>query len=32
MTVEIIEAPVVLNLEAKPDIRTQLGNAAAASE
>ena len=26
MTVEIIEAPVVLNLEAKPDIRTQLGN------
>ena len=30
MTVEIIEAPVVLNLEAKPDIRTQLGNAAVA--
>ena len=26
MTVEIIEAPVVLNLESKPDIRTQLGN------
>ena len=26
MTVEIIEAPVVLNLEAKPDLRTQLGN------
>ena len=27
MTVELIEAPVVLNLESKPDIRTQLGNA-----
>ncbi len=26
MTVELIEAPVVLNLEAKPDVRTQLGN------
>ena len=26
MTVELIEAPVVLNLDAKPDIRTQLGN------
>ena len=26
MTVELIEAPVVLNLEAKPDIRTQLGS------
>ena len=26
MTVEIIEAPVVLNLEFKPDVRTQLGN------
>ena len=26
MTVELIEAPVVLNLEAKPDIRTQFGN------
>ena len=26
MTVELIEAPVVLNLNAKPDIRTQLGN------
>ena len=26
MTIELIEAPVVLNLEAKPDIRTQLGN------
>ncbi len=27
MTVELIEAPVVLDLESKPDIRTQLGNA-----
>ena len=26
MTVEIIEAPVVLDIEAKPDILTQLGN------
>ena len=26
MTVELIEAPIVLSLEAKPDIRTQLGN------
>ena len=26
MTVEIIEAPVVLNMESKPDVRTQLGN------
>ena len=32
MTVEIIEAPVVLNLESKPDVRTQLGNAAAPSK
>jgi len=32
MTVEIIEAPVVLNLESKPDVRTQLGSAAAPSE
>ena len=32
MTVEIIEAPVVLNLEAKPDIRTQPGGAAASDE
>ena len=32
MTVEIIEAPVVLNLETKPDIRTQLGGAAASDE
>ncbi|MDE0401334.1 MAG: sigma-70 family RNA polymerase sigma factor [Candidatus Poribacteria bacterium] len=29
MTVELTEAPVVLNLESKPDIRTQLGDAAA---
>ncbi len=26
MTVELIEAPVVLNLESRPDVRTQLGN------
>ena len=26
MTVELIEAPLVLSLEVKPDIRTQLGN------
>ena len=26
MTVELIEAPLVLNFESKPDIRTQLGN------
>ena len=26
MTVELIEAPVVLNLESKSDVRTQLGN------
>ena len=26
MTVELIEAPVVLSLAAKPDVRTQLGN------
>ena len=32
MTVEIIEAPIVLNLEAKPDVRTQLGSAAAPSK
>ena len=32
MTVEIVETPVVLNLESKPDIRTQLGNAAAPSK
>ena len=32
MTVELIEAPVVLNLESEPDIRTQLGNSAARSK
>ena len=32
MTVEIIEAPVVLNLESKPDIRTQLGASNASDE
>ena len=32
MTVEIVEAPIVLNLESKPDTRTQLGNAAAPSK
>ena len=32
MTVEIVEAPIVLNLKSKPDIRTQLGNAAAPSK
>ena len=32
MTVELIEAPVVLNLESKPDIRTQLGNVNTPSE
>ena len=26
MTVQLIEAPIVLDLESKPDIRTQLGN------
>ena len=26
MTVELIEAPIVLNLESKPDVRTQLGS------
>ena len=29
MTIELIEAPVVLNLESKPDVRTQLGSTAA---
>jgi photosystem II stability/assembly factor-like uncharacterized protein len=29
MTVELIEAPVVLNLESEPDVRTQLGNTTA---
>ena len=32
MTIDIIEAPLVLDLETKPDIRTQLGNAAAPSK
>ncbi|MCG9131696.1 sigma-70 family RNA polymerase sigma factor [Candidatus Poribacteria bacterium] len=32
MMVEIIEAPIVLNLEAKPDIRTQVGNVNTPSE
>ena len=32
MTVEIIEAPVVLNLESEPDIRTQLGSSATTSK
>ena len=26
MTIELIEAPIVLSLESKPDVRTQLGN------
>ncbi len=32
MTVEIIEAPVVLNLESKIDVRTQLGNVSTPSK
>ena len=32
MRVEIIEAPLVLDLESEPDVRTQLGNAAAPSK
>ena len=32
MTVDIIETPVVLDIESKPDVRTQLGNAAAPSK
>ena len=32
MTIDIIEAPVVLDIESKPDVRTQLGNAAAPSQ
>ena len=32
MTVDLIEAPVMLNLEAKPDVRTQLGSTAAPSK
>ena len=32
MTVDIIEAPVVLDIEAKPDLRTQIGSAVAPSK
>ena len=32
MTVELIEAPIVLNLDFKPDVRTQLGNVNAPSK
>ncbi|MCG9131688.1 sigma-70 family RNA polymerase sigma factor [Candidatus Poribacteria bacterium] len=32
MTVELIEAPIVLNLESKPDVRLQLGNVNTPSE
>ncbi len=32
MTVDIIETPVVLDIESKPDVRTQLGRAAAPSQ
>ena len=32
MTVELIEVPVVLDLESQPDIRTQIGNAVAPSK
>ena len=32
MTVELIEAPIVLNLESRPDVRTQIGGAAALSQ
>ena len=32
MTVDIIEAPLVLNLASKPDVRTQLGNANASDK
>ncbi len=32
MTIDIIETSVVLNLESKPDVRTQLGSAAAPSK
>ena len=31
MTVELIEAPIVLNLESKPDVRTQFGSSVPAS-
>ena len=32
MTVELIEAPIVLNLESKPDVRMQLGNVSTPSK
>lgn len=32
MTVDIIEAPLVLNLASKPDVRTQLGNTEASDD
>ena len=32
MTIDIIETPFVLDIESKPDVRTQLGNIAAPSE
>ena len=32
MTIDIIEAPLVLNLASKPDVRTQLGNANASDK
>ena len=32
MTVELIEAPIVLNLESKPDVRMQVGNVKAPSK
>ena len=32
MTVELIEAPVVLDLESKPDVRTQLGSSTASGK
>ena len=32
MAVELIEAPIVLNLEAKPDVRTQFGSVSTPSE
>ena len=32
MTVELIEAPIVLNLESEPDVRTQLGSSTASGK
>ena len=32
MTIDIIETPIVLDIESKPDVRTQLGSAAASSK